>query len=146
MSEVRNWLGRYFLLTTVCLGTYILLFAETRLLPISSGDSLDAFQIVVPVLVAQLTTVFSWFTGPSKVASDTIVEIPSWIVKAPPLLVVSMVVVAVLSLIVSTSQGGTGWIDASKFKSIVTFSVTVLNATSVILVARVFGQSKLATQ
>lgn len=28
-TDVRNWLGIYFLLTTVCLGAYILIFQET---------------------------------------------------------------------------------------------------------------------
>lgn len=138
--DVRNWLGVYFLLTTVSLGVYILLFGDTRLLPINKNDSADAFQIIIPVFVAQLTTVFSWFTNVADVSKDATVSIPTWIVKTPPLLVVGVIVVTIISMIASGNNGSISWVDASKFKTIVTFCVTILNATTVLVVAKVFGK------
>ena len=144
LTDVRNWLGLYFLLTTVFLGAYILLFAETRLLPISKKDSLDGFQIIIPVFVAQLTTAFTWF-GDGATSNDTedVVGLPPWVVKVPPLLVVSMIVLTIGAMIVSENRAGAEeWVDASTFKAMVTFCVTVLNATTVLIVIRVFRKPK----
>jgi hypothetical protein len=139
-TDVRNWLGVYFLLTTVCLGAYILLFEETSLLPINKSDSMDAFQIIVPVFVAQLTTAFTWFTNVPATAKDTLI-IPAWVVQAPPLLVVAVIAITIVSMVIAAGHGGAGWIDATKFKAVVTFCVTILNATTVLVSGRVFGKS-----
>jgi hypothetical protein len=141
VSEVRNWLGIYFLLTTVCMGAYILLFGETPLLPIKKKDSLDAFQIIVPVFIAQLTAIFRWFGGVTEENKDETVPIPVWVVKTPPLLVVGVIGAAVLSMIVSQVHSeNSSWVDATTFKSIVTFCVTILNTTTVVVIIRFFGR------
>jgi hypothetical protein len=140
-SDVRNWLGIYFLLTTVLLGSYILLFGETTLLPIKKKDSMDAFQIIVPVFVAQLTAIFRWFSSVTDENKDEFVPIPSWVVKIPPLLVIAVIVIAVISMIVSEHLPSNGsWMDATTFKSIVTFCVTILNTTTVVVIIRFFGR------
>ncbi len=54
-TEVRNWLGIFFLGMTSALGAYIILFQETRALPIFSKDASSAFQIIIPTFIAQLT-------------------------------------------------------------------------------------------
>ena len=140
-SEIRNWLGMYFLFTTVLLGAYILIFAETTLLPINKKDSSAAFQIIIPVFVAQLTAVFTWFTHSPGGEDDSPTNIPPWMVKAPPLLVVAVIAITVIAMIVSERQSaGVGWIDASTFKAVVTFCVTLMNATSVLIIVRFFGK------
>jgi hypothetical protein len=140
-SEIRNWLGIYFLFTTVILGTYIILFGESRLLPIKRKDAMDAFQIIIPVLVAQVTTVFTWFTANSAPSDDDVLAVPGWVVKAPPLLVGLMIFLTIIAMVVSGNDAsGAGWVDASTFKSMVTFSVTILNATAVLVVIRFFGR------
>ena len=148
VSAIRNWLGIYFLVTTVCLGAYILVFGETRLLPISKKDSADAFQIIIPVLVSQLTSVFTWFTGDAaQRESDRVVTIPAWVIKAPPLLVLAVIIMAIVSMILQERPGSKdAWIDASTFKAVVTFCVTILNATAVLVVIRFFGKPLPAQQ
>lgn len=142
-SDIRNWLGIYFLLTTTLLGTYIILFGETKLLPISKKDSMDAFQIIIPVFVAQLTTVFTWFSAPSSSTKDEVVSIPPWVVKAPPIIVIMIIVLSIISMVISANdETGSNWIDASTFKTIVTFCVTILNATSVLVVIRFFARDR----
>ena len=143
-SEIRNWLGIYFLFTTVCLGAYILLFKETLLLPINGRDSMDAFQIIIPVFVAQLTTIFQWFGGTASMDKDDSVPIPVWIVKIPPLLVIVVIVATIISMVLSEHFSNHGsWIDASTFKAVVTFCVTILNATTIVIVAKVFRKDRL---
>jgi hypothetical protein len=138
-SEIRNWLGAYFLFTTVVLGAYILIFGQTLLLPMSKRDCVDAFQIIIPVLVAQVTAVFTWFTRNAKKDDDAPTNIPSWMVKGPPVLVIGIIMLTISAMVVSERDNG-GWVDASTFKAIVTFAVTILNATSVLIVVRFFGK------
>lgn len=101
---------------------------------------MDAFQIIVPVFVAQLTTAFTWFTNVSGTAKDT-VTFPAWVVQAPPLLVVAVIAITMVSMVMAGGHGAAGWIDATKFKTVVTFCVTILNATTVLVSGRVFGKS-----
>jgi hypothetical protein len=140
-SEIRNWLGLYFLLTTTVLGAYILIFGETAALPISKKDSTDAFQIIIPVFVAQLTTVFTWFTQNQSASDDSPTNIQPWMVKAPPLLVVFTLAAAIAAMLMAEhGNSPTDWMDASKFKGVVTFCVTILNATTVLIVTRFLGK------
>jgi hypothetical protein len=93
------------------------------------------------VFVAQLTSVFSWFgSSTAKGDSDGFVNVPVWVVKAPPILIVAVILGSVVSMVVAERPGsGEGWLDAGTFKAVVTFCVTVLNATTVFIVIRVFG-------
>ena len=77
LNEIRNWLGPFFLGTTVVLGAYIILFGETVALPISSNDATSAFQIIIPTFIAQLTMAFRWIANPPT-DGDTEIAMPRW--------------------------------------------------------------------
>jgi hypothetical protein len=64
LVAARNWLAVFFLGTTASLGAYILLFQQTRLLPIAAKDATSSFQIIIPTLVGQLTLAFKWIADP----------------------------------------------------------------------------------
>jgi len=139
-SEVRNWLGKYFLLMTGGLAAYLLLLSDTRLLPIGPKAGVDAFQIVIPVFIGQLTVMFRWYGAADSVQSDARVHLPDWVVKWPPLLVLALVLLAAaLSL---TGSVGSGTADVlvtpEKFKTILTACVALLNATTIFIVMKYF--------
>ena len=77
ITAARNWLGLFFLGTTAALGAYILLFQETRALPIAAKDATSSFQIIIPTLVAQLTLAFKWIADPPA-SNDEQLTFPLW--------------------------------------------------------------------
>jgi len=87
IGSVRNWLGSFFLGTTASLGAYIILFQETRLLPVSADDAMSAFQIIIPTLAGQLTIVFKWIANPANELEKSI-ALPRWAVVGPPTAVI----------------------------------------------------------
>jgi len=137
-NAVRNWLTAYFLTLTVILGAYVLLLSQTMLLPISKQEGTDAIEIIIPVLIGQLTIMFQWFAAPPP-AKDTTVPIAPWLVKAPPILVTIILVLAIVMLVVGNLGEGSAWAPSpGVFKAVVTFSVTILNATTFLIIARYF--------
>ena len=138
LSQIRNWLGIYFLLITGILGGYILLFKETTMLPISHSEAINSFQIILPVLVGQLTIIFKWY-GADRPEEDVIVNIPIWVIKAPPVMVSALLILSIAILIIGNLGAGETWaISPDSFKAIVTFCVTILNTTSVFIILRFF--------
>jgi hypothetical protein len=135
VDNARNWLGIYFLGTTAALGVYILLFAQTKLLPVSSADAASAFKIIIPMFVAQLTIAFKWIASPpTNVAAVT--SIPRWAVIGPPIIVDAILIITITYLIID--QGSSA--DAGQtFINVVTFCVTLLSASTVFIVAVIFA-------
>jgi hypothetical protein len=142
-KDTRNWLGKYFLLTTSVLGGYVLLCGETPLLPIRRAEALDCFQIVVPVLVGQLTIIFRWFAVGDKIQDDAPVDMPDWVVKGPPLIVIALISAAAIALVAGNVGKGSSWAPSPEsFKGMVTFAVSLLNATTIFILARYFEAAK----
>jgi hypothetical protein len=144
-SEVRDWLGKYFLLTTVLLGGYILLFAGryTVLLRIDWQTGVDCFQIIIPTLIGQLTIIFRFFATSETINDEALVPVPSWVVKWPPLLLLGLIVATIVIMAFGNFGPGQTWSPMQdQFKLIVTFYVSVLNATTIFVVSRFFELSK----
>lgn len=139
-EKVQKWLGLYFLIGSAVIGAYTLVFAETFLLPISRGDSIDVFQIITPVFIAQVTIIFQWYgRGQTPDVSQNI--IPSWVVIYPPILSIFVFCLGVIALIIGQNDGGKSWAPSpEQFKMNVTFCVTLLNASTIFVVARYFPQ------
>ncbi len=140
IGAVRNWLGGYFLGTTAALGAYIILFQETRALPVSSDDAMSAFQIIIPTLAGQLTIAFKWIANPPRDPEEPI-TLPRWAVVGPPT-AVALIVLVTLALLIG--DGGQSLDGGSILKNAVTFCVTLLSCTSVYIVARVFGSASVS--
>jgi hypothetical protein len=143
-GEIRDWLGKYFLLTTVLLGGYILLFAGryTVFLRIDRQTGTDCFQIIIPTLIGQLTLIFRFFGTNQTIDNNAIIPIPSWVVKWPPLLLLGLIIVTIIVMALGNLGPGQTWSPMQdQFKLIVTFYVAVLNATSVFVVSRFFEPS-----
>lgn len=140
-AQMRDWLGKYFLLTTVILGGYIILFSgrNTPLLRVDSQTGMDCFQIIIPTLVAQLTVIFRFFAGVPKM-DDSTIPIPPWVVKWPPLLCLALIVATIVVMAFGNlgQNGQPSSPDQGIFKLVVTFYVTVLNATTVFIVMKLF--------
>ena len=138
-SEVRNWLGRYFLALLGSLSGYILLFQETPLLPLSKNEATCALQIIMPVLLAQVTLSFRWFATRRGRRNDAEIGVPRWVVIGPPLLVVALLVSSIVLLIAGNAGEGSHWAPApSTFRSVVTLCVSILNASTVFVVGAIF--------
>jgi hypothetical protein len=142
INQARNWLGIFFLGMTVALGAYIILFQETRALPVSGKDATSAFQIIIPTLVAQLTIAFRWIANPPQDKGKGI-SLPKWAVIGPP---VSVGVVLIGTFALLIADGGASLDGGAILKNAVTFCVSILSATSVFIIARVFGGAAVAAQ
>jgi len=138
VEQIRNWLGVFFLGTTALLGGYIILFQETSALPISSKDATSAFQIIIPTFIAQITTVYRWYANPPQ-NGDAQIELPKWVVLGPPMAVVFILSAAIIVLII---DGGKEFPGGALFKNAVTFCVSLLSASSVLIVTRVFADRR----
>jgi hypothetical protein len=140
----RRWLAVYFLLITTLSGGYLLLFGETALLPISQSDATAAFQIIIPVLIGQITIIFQWIAQLNAPENpDAISPIPVWAIKLPPLLVALLIIVSVVLLAAGNLGGGHRWgLSPQGFKGVLTFAVSLLNATTVFLVGKLFAKAK----
>lgn len=147
-SEVRNWLGKYFLIITAAIGGYILLFGETPLLPMARSEATGVFQIVLPVLLGQLTIIFRWFTETKDPEQeDSVVAVPAWIIKWPPWIVVCLIVLSAIQMALGNLWGNRVWtLSPTIFRNIVTFCVSILNATTVFVVSKYFAGVKSGKQ
>jgi hypothetical protein len=144
-SSARRWLGLYFLLASTGLGLFLLLFTGSAILPLDAADGSAAFQILLPVFVGQLTVIFRWIAGIGNEAKDAnaACSIPGWAVRIPPILAVTIVVCAAFALAAANSPTSTLKTSPETFKASVTFAVTILNATTVYLVTKLFpGEHK----
>jgi len=138
-NNIRNFLGIFYLGTTTLLGAYILLFQEsTNFLPISKEDASSSFQIIIPTFIAQLTIIFKWFANPPQLEKDEI-NLPSWVVIAPPIL---SLIILIGTIIFIAADRGESLNGGEIFKNIVTFIVSILGATTIFIIARVFGEPK----
>jgi len=137
-KEVRNWLGIYFLLATTIVGTFILLAGGSPLLPIEKPDKSSAFQIIVPVFMAQLALIFRFFATGEQTPNEKLVSMPAWVIKGPPLVIVAIFAVTVLVMAVGNAQAALWTPSGEEFKGVVTFCVSLLNATTVLLVGSYF--------
>ena len=135
ITDIRNWLGAFFLGTTGALGAYIILFQGTLALPISTKDAMSAFQIIIPTLIAQLTIAFRWVANPPTDTEDR-VRLPRWAVIGPPF-VVSAILIVTIALLVF--DGGKSLDGGAIFKNAVTFCVSLLSASTTFVVSRVFS-------
>jgi len=60
-SGVRNWLGMYVLCLLGFLGGYSFI-APDYLLPLETGDRVASFEIILPLLIAQVSAVYRFYT------------------------------------------------------------------------------------
>src|SRR5438445_6155326 len=110
LAAARRWLAVYFLLITVFTGGYLLLFGETSMLPMPKQDAMAAFQILVPVLIAQITLIFQWISQLSEPEDQNAFSpIPAWAIKLPAILVAALIVASVLLLAFGNMGEGQGW-------------------------------------
>ena len=138
--ELRNWIGIYFLLITAGLGGYVLLFAETQLLPLRRSDAVAALEIIIPVLMGQLTLIFRWYaTGQEAETANVSIPLPAWVVKGPPIIVLVLMSCAIIQMVLGNMAGSITWtLSPENFKAVVTFCVSLVNGTTVFIVGRYF--------
>lgn len=136
-AAIRNWLGLYVLILVAFLGGYCFL-APDWLLPLEDGDRIAAFEIILPLLIAQLSAVYRFYTHESKGHGAVGDSVPAWAIKAP-LIVVS--VLLGVELLLFAVAGVSRQIPPSPgtFKGLVTFCVSLLNASTVLMIGRYFG-------
>lgn len=140
-AAAQKWLALYFLSLTAILGTYILVFPETNFLPIDREEARAAFQIIIPVLLGQLTVIFQWIGQAGNQTKSELSPIPSWAIKAPALAALAVVLIIIVSLIALNAGDSAKQHDAM-FSNGITFAVAIINVSTVYLVARLFPQSK----
>lgn len=141
-SAIRNFLGIFYFGTTAFLGGYIAIFGNeefgTVMLPIKAVDAQAAFQIIIPTFIAQLTIIFKWYSSPPSV-NDRKISIPKWVVKGPPVVVI-ILIVTMMTVIITVH--GNGISSGKIFKNVIMFSTSLLGATSVYIISRVFAEAK----
>ena len=138
-SEVRNWLGIYLLVFMGVFGGVLLLAGQ--FLPLESEEVTSCFQIMVPFLAGQVVTVSRYFTGHARTSASEL-PVPAWLVKIPLIMVTALLAVGLVMLFVGGGLQATWVPSPGQFKGLVTFSVTVLTITSVVVIAKYFEVSK----
>jgi hypothetical protein len=136
LDQVRNWLAAFFLGTTAALGAYIIIFQGTVVLPIPPKDAMSAFQIIIPTFIGQLTVAFRWIAAPPVAKKSEVGVLPKWAVVGPPAAVGAILVITVVVLILDRGRSLDG---GAVFKNSVTFCVSLLSASTMFIVSRVFG-------
>jgi len=140
----RRWLALYFLLTTVVVGLYLLIFAGQPILPLSRDEANACFEILIPVLVGQVAVIFQWIAL-ANVNDDENLKpspIPSWAITLPPALALFVILAGAAALVMSNSLSNNSSFGPEGFKTTITFAVSILNASTVVLVARLFPSVK----
>lgn len=136
-SEIRSWLGLYVLIFTAVVGGYFFV-APSIMVPLEMPDKIASTEILLPFLLGQMAVVFRFYSSSSG-HKDRRVNIPVWVVKAPPILVS----IVLLSELVLMAIGGlTRRADLipypESFKAFLTFCVAFLNASTVFVITRYF--------
>ena len=106
IGEARRWLGIYFVSITGVTGVFLLMFSGTRLLPLTPEEATSSFQIIVPVLIGQLTVIFQWVARAKDDAGrDMQSPVPGWAVKLPPVVALIIIVISVVALCIANREG-----------------------------------------
>lgn len=140
LSKARRWIGLYFLLSTSTVGAIILLFGGGDVIPLDAPDVTHSFQIIVPVLLGQLSVIFQWISrAEPESATDPECAIPGWAIRTPPIAGSIIIALAVIVLFIS-NRPETTWVRFSpeRFQTTLTFVVALFNVTTILLVARLF--------
>jgi hypothetical protein len=143
VRTARHWLGIYFLLVTVLVGGFLLVFSGSVLLPLTGDEAKSSFQVIVPVLVGQVAIVFRWLStaDPDVLEDNKVSPVPGWAIILPPCLALFCFIVGVVALCLSNRPESGLSVGPPTFQAIVTFTVTILNASTVLLVGRLFHVS-----
>lgn len=140
VNDIRNWLGPFVLVLTLTVCAWIL-GAPLILLPLDFGARASSAEIAVPFLLAQIATVYRFFsTDPPKKASD-LQRLPAWVVKGP-CIGVAVILVALFGMMAVAGVGQNGMVSPEKFKMVLTFCLSVLNVSTVLLVTRYFAAQR----
>lgn len=148
-SAIRQWLGLYVLILTSAVGAYLLI-APPILLPLPAPDKVASTEIIVPFLIAQVAAVYRFYSSATTVAHEPRLPIPSPLVKAP-LIIVSLVLIIEFAFMAAGGIAQATWTpSAESFKALLTFCVSILNASTVFVITRYFqagasGQGAAAT-
>jgi hypothetical protein len=137
-DQTRRWLALYFLLVSSFLAAYILIGAESPLLPISRENASAGVEIIIPVLIGQVTIVFQWIANIER-NDPRPCPIPAWAIVAPPTILLVVILAAIVVMITGNHFSGGGWgLSGEAFNSVLALVVSILNASTVFLVARLF--------
>ena len=134
----RRWFGLYFLIAAFSMGAYLLIFAGTKALPLSADQSSDCFKIIIPVLIGQVAIIFQWLSTANNNDAEEVSSLPVWAIVLPPILSVLIILLAAIALVVANDEHSTMKMGPENFKQALTFSVTLLNATAIYFVAKLF--------
>jgi hypothetical protein len=141
--NARRWLGIYFLLVTVGTGIFLLTCSGSSILPLTAAEAGASFKIIIPVLIAQVTVIFQWIANMTGKEVDTQeCPIPPWAIVLPPVCAVFIIVSATLVLALANREDSTLSMSPESFGNAITFSVTLLNASTVFFVAKLFPSAK----
>lgn len=135
-TAIRSWLGLYVLCLVGFLGGYSFL-APDSILPLEMNDRISAFEIIIPVLVAQVSAVYRFYTDSTVGRRTALSSLPSWIVIAPPL-IVSVLIFTELVLFAVAGIQRLKPPSPETFKGLLTFCVTLLNASTVLIISKYF--------
>jgi hypothetical protein len=140
IRTARNWLGIYFLVSASAVGAFLLIAAHSRILPLEEDEAASIFQIIVPVLVGQIAVVFQWMAraGSDSGTADDELPLPSWAIVLPPVITLLIFFSGAWALAASNAPDSSLHVSPNTFRAIVTFALSILNASTVILVGRIF--------
>ena len=141
-SQLGKWLFLYYLSISSFFGFVLLIFGKTVL---HVDDPVGIFSILIPTLIGQVAIISKWYVDRANDKDeelDTEVKIPNFIVKAPLIIAGFLLLLSSILKIVGFHLDADWTPDDSQFKGVVTFTMSLLNATSIYLVSVFFSKTK----
>lgn len=141
-STLGKWLFVFYFSVSCSLGFMLIVFGKTLL---HIDDPMGVFSILIPTIIGQVAVISKWFVDRANSEDkelDIEVDIPAFIVKAPPIAVALILIVSIVLKIIGFNLDAEWTPSDDQFKAIVTFAMSVLNATSIYLVSVFFSKTK----
>ena len=131
-AEINSWLGKYMLIFFIFFGGAMILLSDTSWLPLG-GVATSCAEIMLPLVIAQLGIIFSWSDPTSTV------KIERWKVIGPPIGVGFLLLSAALMMGIGNYYSKSWTPSPAKFQLVVVLCVSLLSATTVYWVGKLFA-------
>lgn len=139
-SVLGKWLFIYYFSISCVFGFFLIIFGKSVL---KIDDPAGVFAILVPTLISQVAIIMKWFVDKANerdTKADYVVRIPVFLVKVPLIVVTAILVLGTVLKIVGFHQDADWTPSDQQFKWMVTFCISLLNATSIYLVSAFFSK------
>lgn len=139
-SVLGKWLFIYYFCISSVFGFFLIVFGKTLL---KIDDPAGVFSILVPTLISQVAIIMKWFVDKANekdTKADYVVRIPTFMVKVPLIVVTFILLLGTVLKVIGFHLDADWTPSDQQYKWMVTFCMSLLNATSIYLVSVFFNR------